>query len=200
MVEPWIELNSGFFFSLISCSRVMNNMVSKIYSVGCAGPLRSGWIIPVLLLTVCCRQQVKKAQADVQKTSPKHAIIKKPPSSFNDTLVIKQKSAVFYSPDSLQMKKIEAVNEKNMMDQIRHDCHYQMQYARSSLRSDWPKVKIIEASDKRFLLFIKQDGRKIYIDLNNKNDICGIFLFDGKKDPVLVDMPNVDTILGDYFR
>jgi len=175
-------------------------MVSKTNSAGCSGPLRSGWIIPLLLLAVGCREQVKNAPAQIQKSVSKHAVIKKPPSSFNDTLVIEQRSAVFYNADSLQMKKIETVNEKNMMAQIRHDCHYQMQYARSSLKSDWPKVKIIEASKVQFLLFIKQDGRKICIDLNDKNDICGIFLFDGIKDPVLVDMPNVDTILGNYFR
>ncbi len=98
------------------------------------------------------------------------------------------------------MGKIQAVNEKNMMAQIQHDCHYQMQYARSSLNSDWPRVKIIEASRIRYLEFVKSDGTKIFIDLNDKNDICGIFLFDRKKDPILVDMPNVDTILGSYFR
>jgi hypothetical protein len=75
-----------------------------------------------------------------------------------------------------------------------------MQYARSSLNSDWPRVKIMEANRVRYLEFVKTDKTKIFIDLNEKNDICGLFLFDGKKDPILVDMPNVDTILGFYFR
>jgi hypothetical protein len=178
----------------------MNEMLSRGYSVRSSGTLPIGWIIPVLFFVLACREQVKQTPVEEQKTARKSRIIKKPASSFNDTLVIKQKSAVFYSPDSLQMKKIEEVNEKNVMDMIRHDCHYQMQYARSSLKSDWPQVTIIEASNVRFLLFVKADGRKIFIDLNDKNDICGMFLFDGKKDPVMVDMPNVDTMLGNYFR
>ncbi len=37
------------------------------------------------------------------------------------------------------------------------------------------------------------------IDLNAKNNICGLYLFDTKKDPEPVDMPNVDTFLGFYF-
>lgn len=86
------------------------------------------------------------------------------------------------------------------MANIKHDCYYQMQNARLSLKNDWPKVKIIEVSRARYLLFIKSAGTKMVIDLNDKNDICGIFLFDGKQDPVLVDMPNVDTFLNVYFK
>ena len=39
----------------------------------------------------------------------------------------------------------------------------------------------------------------MYIDLNARNNICGMYLFDPKKDPEFVDMPNVDTFLGFYF-
>jgi hypothetical protein len=158
------------------------------------------WVMMLLLLITGCREQSKNIPGEEKKVAHKPALLKKPPSSFNDTLVINQKSAVFYSPDSLQMEKIEAINEKNVMAQIRHDCHYQMQYAHSSLSSDWPRVKVIEASRVRYLEFVKSDRTKTLIDLNEKNDICGLFLFDGKKEPILVDMPNVDTILGSYFR
>ncbi len=92
------------------------------------------------------------------------------------------------------------VNEKNVMAYIKHDCYYQMQNARLSLKNDWPKVKIIEVSRARYLSFVKSTGAGIVIDLNEKNDICGLFLFDGKQDPVLVDMPNVDTFLNQYFN
>jgi len=162
--------------------------------------LHTAWAIILLLLTIGCREQSRNIPVEEKKPAHKPALLKKPPSSFNDTLVIDQKSAVFYSPDSLQMKKIEAINEKNMMAQIRHDCHYQMQYARLSLKSDWPGVKVIDASSVRYLEFVKKDRTKTVIDLNEKNDICGLFLFDTKKEPILVDMPNVDTILGSYFR
>jgi hypothetical protein len=30
--------------------------------------------------------------------------------------------------------------------------------------------------------------------------MCGIFLFDGKKEPELADMMNIDTALGFYFE
>ena len=97
------------------------------------------------------------------------------------------------------MEKIKEVNEKDIFDMLTHDCHYQMQNASMVLKKYWPQLKIIEASKARYLLFIKINKSKIYIDLNDKNDICGLFLFDGKKDPVLVDMPNIDTELGFLF-
>jgi hypothetical protein len=157
-------------------------------------------LIPLFLFAFACRGKTKYIPPEEKKASVKPAVIKKPSSSFNDTVVIDRKSAVFYSPDSLQMKNILLVNEKNVMANIKHDCYYQMQNARLSLKNDWPKVKIIEVSRARYLLFIKSAGTKMVIDLNDKNDICGIFLFDGKQDPVLVDMPNVDTFLNVYFK
>ena len=98
------------------------------------------------------------------------------------------------------MERIQEVNEKNVMAYIKHDCYYQMQNARLSLKNDWPTVKIVEVSRVRYLSFVKSTGGEIVIDLNEKNDICGLFLFDGKQDPVLVDMPNVDTFLNQYFK
>lgn len=126
-------------------------------------------------------------------------IIKKPGTNFNDTITIKANSAVFYSPDSMQMEKIKFVNEKAIFDMLTHNCHYQMENARMVIKKYWPQLKIIETSKSRYLLFKKTNETKVCIDLNDKNDICGLFLFDGEKDPVLVDMPNVDTQLGFYF-
>ena len=81
-----------------------------------------------------------------------------------------------------------------------HDCFYQIKNARMVLKKQWPQVKIIETSRARYLLFIKADKSKICIDLDTKNDMCGLFLFDGKKDPVLTDMTNIDTALKFYFE
>jgi hypothetical protein len=139
-------------------------------------------------------------QAEEKKAEAKPAIIKKPASSFEDTMIIDSKSAVFYNPDSLQMKKIKAVNEKPVFAMLEHDCFYQMQNARVVLKKYWPQVKVIEISKSRYMLFVKADKSKVCIDLNNKNDICGIFLFNRKKDPELVDMPNINTALGFYFE
>ncbi len=158
-------------------------------------------IFTIFLLTPSCSENAEKNnnQHEEKNAKTKPPIIKKPGSSFDDTIRVSVKAAVFYSPDSSQMKKIKAVNEKVIFDMLAHNCYYQMQNARMVIKKYWPQLKVIEASKARYLLFVKKDKTEICIDLNGKNDICGLFLFDTKKDPVLVDMPNIDTELGFYF-
>lgn len=164
------------------------------------GSLAIYGVIALFVFTNSCSEGYKKntPQAEISPKT-KSLIIKKPVSSFNDTTVIKANSAVFYSPDSMQMKKIKLVNEKTIFDLLTHNCHYQMENALIVIKKYWPQIKIIETTKFRYLLFEKTDKSKVCIDLNDKNDICGLFLFDGKKNPALIDMPNIDTQLSLYF-
>ena len=164
------------------------------------GSLAKYGVIALLLFICSCSEGYKKNTPQPEITPiAKSLIIKKPRSSFNDTIIVKANSTVFYSADSLQMEKIKTVNEKTIFDMLTHNCHYQMENARIVIKKYWPQLKIIETSKSRYLLFQKTNKTKVCIDLNDKNDICGLFLFDGKKNPVLVDMPNIDTQLGLYF-
>ena len=135
-----------------------------------------------------------------KKLARDNRILLKPPSSFTDTLIINLPSATFYNPDSLQLQKIKSINKRMIFESMVHDCFYQMRNARMVLRNYWPQIRIIETHEAQYLLFIKRDKRKICIDLNKKNDICGVFLFDRKKDPELIDMMNIDTELNFYFK
>jgi hypothetical protein len=175
--------------------------MKKKFTIIISCPIIVFSIFTIFLFTSSCSENSKKYnnQQEEKSAKAKPPIIKKPASSFNDTIIVTAKSAVFYTPDSLQMEKIKAVNEKAIFDMITHDCHYQIQNARMVLKKYWPQIHVIEASKARYLLFVKANESKICIDLNNKNDICGLFLFDRKKDPVLVDMPNIDTEMGFYF-
>jgi hypothetical protein len=154
----------------------------------------------LLFIYSCSAPAIKNEQQNEKRIAAKPPIIKKPASSFGDTLIIDRSSAVFYTPDSMQMIKIKAVNEKATFEMIEHDCFYQMRNARMVIKQYWPKISIIEISKARYLQFMKEDKSNMIIDLNEKNDICGVFLFDKKKNPVLIDMPNVDTELGFYFK
>ena len=161
----------------------------------------SKWgMLSIVLMACSCssspEQNNKQVKTDLDR---KHAIVKKPPSSFEDTVIIDRASAVFFNPDSLQLEKIKSVNEKNVYGTITHDCYYMMQNARNVIKQHWPRIRIVEVMKVRWLLFVKKDKSKMYIDLNARNNICGLFLFDPKKDPEPVDMPNIDTFLGFYF-
>jgi hypothetical protein len=157
-------------------------------------------IVAFIFLVCSCSQSSEKNNQPVEKDqAPKSLIIKKPPSSFNDTVVIDRESAVFYNPDSLQLEKIKSVNENRVYATTTHDCFYMMKNARNVIRQFWPHIRIVEVVKARYLLFVRKDKNKICIDLNSKNNICGLFLFDPKKNPELADMPNINTSLGFYF-
>ena len=142
----------------------------------------------------------KKIESHEQKQPvPLPVVYKKPPSGFRDTLFITCRSAVFYNSDSVQLEKIKAITEKKVYESNIHDCFYQMRNARMALKKYWHNVQITETSKARYLLFCKFDNSKICVDLNNYNDQCGLFLFDERKNPQLVDMMNIDTELGFYF-
>jgi hypothetical protein len=148
-------------------------------------------------LAGCTDRGSSKKENTGQQKIPVH--YKKPPASFNDTLVIENMSAVFYNPDSLQLDKIKAISKKEIYETDVHNCFFLMRNARIVLKKYWPNIHIIETKTNRYLLFRKHDKTKTCIDLNSEGDMCGIFLFDGKKEPELADMMNIDTALGFYF-
>ena len=154
----------------------------------------------IVVLTCSCSQAPEKMNRQTGRSEvSKPRLIKKPPSSFSDTVTIDQPSAVFFNPDSLQLGRIKSVNEERVYSTLTHDCYYMMQNARNVIRQQWPRIRIVEVIKARYLLFLKKDKSKMVIDLNAKNNICGLYLFDTKKDPEPVDMPNVNTFLGFYF-
>lgn len=161
----------------------------------------SGLLLSLLFGSIhSCTQPGKKIIPSENAQEYKDTIRTKPPGSFSDTLIIHFPSAVFYTPDSLQLLKIKEITAKNDYETDVHNCFYQMRNARMVLKKYWPQTHIIETVNNRYLLFVKEDKNKTCIDLNSKGDMCGLFLFDGKKDPELADMMNIDTALGFYFE
>ncbi|MDE3144078.1 MAG: hypothetical protein KGL19_07980 [Bacteroidota bacterium] len=124
----------------------------------------------------------------------------KPGSSFSDTLVIKNAAAVFYDPDSAQLEKIKKLNKPMEFSSLIHQNFYLMRNAKIVISKYWHDLKIIEVNKIRYLLFVKKDQSKILLDLNTKDDIAGIILFNGIKDPQLIDMMNIDTELNFYYN
>ena len=164
-------------------------------------PLLSGLLLCFIFgfLYSCNQPSSKKSISSENIPENKGTIRIKPPSGFSDTLIIHFPAAVFYNPDSLQLLKIKEITARNEYETEVHNCFYLMRNARMVLKKYWPKIHIIETSANRFLAFVKADKTITTIDLDSKGDICGIFLFDGKKEPELADMMNIDTALGFYF-
>jgi len=157
------------------------------------------YIVSVLSLTASCSSN--PAQDQGKKISPsRQQVLTKPPSNFHDTMQIDSRAAVFYLPDSLQLEKIKALTDSAIFEATMHEYYFQMRNARMSIKRDWPRLKIVEAKNIRFLLFKGKDNDSTYIDLNTKNDSHGLFLFQPGKKPHYADMMNIDTELGYYFK
>ena len=163
--------------------------------------LRVFILIWVFIYSYSCTNTESSEKNNTETPATSRAVqYKKPSSSFSDTLVINRISAVFYDPDSLQLNKIRAITKKELYETNVHNCLYLMRNARMVLKKYWPHIHIIESSEYRYLLFIKADNSQTCIDLDTKEDMCGILLFDRKKEPELIDMMNIDTALGFYFK
>jgi hypothetical protein len=119
-----------------------------------------GMMFIVLLACSCSRSPEKNSREIKNDQVSKPHIIKKPPSSFGDTVIINGQSAVFYNPDSLQMVRIKSVNEERVYATQTHDCYYMMQNARNVIRRYWPRIRIVEVTKARWLLFVKKDKVK----------------------------------------
>jgi hypothetical protein len=75
-----------------------------------------------------------------------------------------------------------------------------MRNARMVIQKTWPVLKITEAKNCRYLLFIKADNSREYIDLDTKMDAYGLLVFNTKKPPLTIDMMNVETEVSFYLK
>lgn len=126
--------------------------------------------------------------------------IKKPASSFKDTLIIKTAAAIFYHPDSLQLLKIKAQTDSTFYEGSMHEYFYQMRNARIVIKKNWPQLLITESKNYRYLLFKKTDGAQHFVDLDSIKEPYGLMIFNSKKKPVPVDMTNIETDISFYIN
>jgi hypothetical protein len=125
--------------------------------------------------------------------------IKKPGSSFMDTLIVKGSAVIFYNPDTLQLKKIEVVNIPMVFKSMVHEYYYQQKTAKVDLKNIWPRIQLYDIKNYRFIKFIYRNNNVLVIDLNNINDISGIIVFNGIKQPEQVDMMSFVNDATYYF-
>jgi hypothetical protein len=157
-------------------------------------------IVALTGLTQCNSKQLSADKTDSSHTQTAIAPKLKPSATFNDTIEITGLSAVFFAPDSIQLEHFKSQNTAALFESTQHDCFYQMRNAGYVMQNNVPFVNKVEAKNHRYLKFIYNNHQVEIIDLNQINDLCGIYLFDGKQKPVLVDMTNIDTALHDYFQ
>lgn len=148
----------------------------------------------------CNDNAISKKNVSIQCIPYNPKASSKPPSNYEDTLVIDFAAAVFYYPDSLQLLAIKKITDPGVFESSMHEYFYQIRTAQISIKKNWPKLKIIEAKNYRYIFFNKQDNARNCIDLNTKSDAYGLFLFEPHKIPLLIDMTNAETEVSFYMN
>ncbi len=169
----------------------MNTIVIKL--------IKTAFIFAGIIFTMACSENKKSSGLKIESSQAQKIVHLKPPSNYNDTLIIQDLSAVFYEPDSIQLLEIKKLTSPQIYDGSMHEYFYKIKTSRLDLQRNWKHIKIIEAKNLRFLNFRKIDGTISTIDLNNFDDAYGMFIFDGKKDPSLVDLANLNSDLNNYL-
>lgn len=153
-----------------------------------------------LIILSCKDDKENRHVSNTEEKSSLQPVFIKPSSNYTDSLFITIPAAVFYHPDSMQLIQIKAMTDPMVFDGTMHEFFYQMRNARTVLKKNWPRLKIIEAKNYRYLVFVKNERLREYVDLNTKNDAYGLFVFDGKKLPRLIDMTNIETEVSFYLK
>ena len=105
----------------------------------------------------------------------------------SEHLIIKDKCAVIYNPDSFKILAAKKINEENFYVSA-DDAMFYISESREFLKSK--KVKIIE-TESRFIDFKTNNKLVTTINLNSDNKFWGIILFDGKNMPAEIDMTDI---------
>jgi hypothetical protein len=154
------------------------------------------FILAGCLLLVCCRQQAKTGITPGKKGE----LFVKPPSGATATLRINMKSAVFFQADSLQVQQLRSKLDPGLLETMLHEYFYQLRNARLVLQQHWKEVTMVEATKARWISFEDPTtGNKTIIDLDKNNELYGIYLFNPGKEPLFIDMVNIDTEAGFYY-
>jgi hypothetical protein len=115
-----------------------------------------------------------------------------------DTLTIDRTAAVFYSPDSIQIaKRKKEIGEDNFYAGADDYLNY-LQTSRDFL--DSVKLPILEAKDKKYLKFVRDNKSQTVIKLDTLPELWGIYLFSPGKKEKLVNMTLIDEEYNSYFK
>ena len=153
----------------------------------------------MILLLLSCKGPSSGGSAESLPTTNRARIHLKPASSFKDTLLISTSCAIFYAPDSLQLEQIRRITSDQVFRGSMHEFIYQTRNAHIYLKKYWPKLKIVDAKNIRYLVFNNPAGSNT-IDLDTVEDPYGMYIYSARYAPRLLDMMNVETQVPEYFR
>ena len=159
--------------------------------------------LPLLFLTFasCSNKIEKKDRTNLQEPAVDSSVKVKDTLATvdnSDTLTIARKAAVFYSPDSIQIAKRKKEIGEDDFYVGADDYLYYLNISYTFL--DSVKLPILDAKDKKYLKFIRDNKSQTIIRLDTLPELWGIYFFNPGKKEKLVDMMDINEEYNSYFR
>jgi hypothetical protein len=121
-----------------------------------------------------------------------------PKTNFSDTLVISNKSAVFYQPDSLQIEK--AKQESREEDFMAGADDYIFYMNESAEYLEKKGITILNSKGRRYLKFMLYDGSMQVVKLDTIQELWGVFLFEPSQKPRQADITSIEEEYRNYYH
>lgn len=165
-------------------------------------------LLLLLSLTVlsCGTADEKRQKTDTHTSSAENKKIDTPKKQIatsnypvdTDTLTIDRIAAIFYQPDSIQIKKrMKQVGEAD----FRAGADDYIYYINSSVEYlEKQGIPVIDAKNRKFLRFVMTDKKEKLIKLDTLEELWGIYLFDPMKAPLYADMIDIEENYKNYYK
>lgn len=155
----------------------------------------------LLVLSIACAKGPKPKTAEVEQKEVTSVVLPNQQASESEIrnqkpMQVKGMSAVFYSPDSIEIEKLKSKVGEDNFYQIVDDNNYYNSEAMKELEKNGIKVVV---TDNRYIEFLKDDGRTSLIDKVSLEEKWGVILFDGKKEPLSVSPVDIASDIKKYF-
>ncbi len=118
-------------------------------------------------------------------------------SKINDTLIIKNRSAIIYEPTD---KMIESVKKNNLEDFYTSADDYLFYINESNKYLKSQNIEVVMTKCDKVLKFISFDKNETIIKLNLEKEIWGIYLFDPKQKPKKIDITAITEEYKNYIK
>jgi len=150
----------------------------------------------MLLPIIACNNSLKENNTTIVDSTKQAGVL---PNNLpaSDTLIVKTKSAVVYSPDSLRLEKeIKKAGRENF--QIGYDDYaYYINEASTFLQGKGIRV---DTTTKKWIAFQSTNGTHRLIKTDTPEGLFGIFLFDGISEPGNMDIIQAELEYNIYFN
>lgn len=152
----------------------------------------------ILSTVILCSCQQNKDLKEVKKVqqAAKNANIETGSFIHSASVEVDEPVAIYFHPDSTKLTRLEQTMGDNFFTAA-EESMFQISSSRDYFIKQNLKVLETEAKELRFR---KDDGSVKVVDLSDPKYTWGLFLFNGKSDPIQVDMTRPEKQFNSYMK